>query len=157
MTIWCKRIAYWIPKGIYTSSDTCNTSCFSTETTVMRTRPSVTLIRILPVLFYQNCRSCLSLHVRRLPHIEFLVDHNNNKTPCSSQITYCSTLNAVILSDLVLRIIYWNRMFCIRCARLQDVTVSVISSKRYYQHTVCPIRHKHYRFMIVFFFYQLYA
>jgi len=103
MAIWCKHIACWIPKAIYTSSDIYNTSCFSTETTVTRM-----LIRILPVLFYQNCRSCLSLHVRSLPHIGFPVDHYNNKIPRSSQITDCGTLSAVTLSDLELRAIQRN-------------------------------------------------
>jgi hypothetical protein len=49
MTIWRMRIAFWITEATHTLR-ICNTYCFSTATTVARTRLNVTFIRTLPVL-----------------------------------------------------------------------------------------------------------
>jgi len=51
MTIWLIRISCWITKGTH-ALPICNTYSFSSATVVARTRPSVTFIRALPVLFY---------------------------------------------------------------------------------------------------------
>jgi hypothetical protein len=53
MTIWRMRIACLVPKATNTHTLTlCNTYCFSTTTTVARTRPNVTL--------YVRCVYCPS-------------------------------------------------------------------------------------------------
>jgi len=49
MTIWCMRIACWIPKSTVTRR-LCIIRCFSTATLVARTRLYVTL--------YVHCLSC---------------------------------------------------------------------------------------------------
>jgi hypothetical protein len=66
MTIWHMRIASWISKATNTHTHThmlCNTDCFSTLTTVARTRLNITLyvltLSVLYILrnFMQRCSS----------------------------------------------------------------------------------------------------
>ena len=55
MTIWRMRISCWEPKATNTLR-ICNTYCFSTGTTVTRTRFYVTFMLTLPVFIVITCR-----------------------------------------------------------------------------------------------------
>jgi len=49
MTVWCMRIACWIPKAIKHMPIKCNTYCFSTATNVTR-RPSMLLLHVASLI-----------------------------------------------------------------------------------------------------------